>query len=153
MEKPIKKKKSIFKRWWFWVIIIFVFIATTGEKTNEEVFEETNPPAVVEAETEKEPLERTPVILENEPATEQEPTAEPEPAPEVELEPAPVAKPEQPSAQTSSIFGSVNSDKYHNRVCTTWTQKILDAGNAVYFESEADAEAHGYQPCSKCYGG
>lgn len=158
MKKSNSKKKSIFRRWWFWVIVIFAFVAVTGGGTDEDVIEDIDPPAAVETEIKREPLVSAPVTVESEPAIELELKPEPEsklktePEPKVESEPAPIAEPESAPTQADSIFGSVNSDKYHNRVCSTWTQSILDAGNAVYFESEADAEAHGYQPCGKCYG-
>lgn len=142
MKNPNKKKKSIFKQWWFWVIVVFVFIAVVGESgSKENVVEEIEPLVTEEVEPEKE----LPIMT----TVEEEPASEPEQEPEVvieEPEPAPNA------ASEGKVFGSYNSNKYHNRVCSTWTQKILDAGNDRWFTNEAEAEANGYVPCSKCYG-
>lgn len=175
MKNPNKKKKSIFKRWWFWVIAVFVFIAVVGESgSKENVVEEIEPLITEEVESEK----KLPVVttVEEEPASEpeQEPEVvieEPEPKPAPTLAPAPAPAPEpepksepvikeptsesEPAPNATSegkVFGSYNSNKYHNHVCSTWTQKILDAGNDRWFTNEAEAEANGYVPCSKCYG-
>lgn len=42
MEKPVKKKKPIYRRWWFWVIVILLVLSRgCGGKKNRQVPKET----------------------------------------------------------------------------------------------------------------
>lgn len=50
MEKPVKKKKPIYRRWWFWVIVILLVLSRgCGGKKNRQVPKETvSRPAITE---------------------------------------------------------------------------------------------------------
>jgi hypothetical protein len=49
------------------------------------------------------------------------------------------------SNPTSGQFvGSVNSDKYHHLDCPTW--KRIKPENQIWFDSQQEAEAAGYEP-------
>ena len=50
--------------------------------------------------------------------------------------------------QSEQVVGSINSNKYHYPSCK-WAQKIKP-GNIITFDSIADAQKQGYEPCKIC---
>lgn len=43
MEKQVKKKKSIFKRWWFWVLIVIFIIGIAGSTGSKNDINKSHP--------------------------------------------------------------------------------------------------------------
>ena len=78
-EKPKKKRKSIFKRWWFWVLALIVIAGLTGRSGTKT---QTKPTARQSA-----PVVTSAPQATAKPAT--VPTAEPAAEPTAELTPAP----------------------------------------------------------------
>lgn len=53
-----------------------------------------------------------------------------------------------PFTQSGQYVGSVKSDKYHKPSCRY--AEAIDPGNEIWFDTEEEATAAGYQPCGVC---
>lgn len=69
--------------------------------------------------------------------------------PEVQVERGEQTEEKQEEKLQSQFVGSKNSDKYHLPDCR-WAKRIKPE-NQVWFSSEEEARAKGYQPCSQCH--
>lgn len=134
---------------------------------SEDAPEEADEPALIEQSAEidtesaqptepeeKEDAPQEPVETPVTPSVPQAPvqaeeTAEPVQEPEKSAEPE--ITPEQAFREKLMQYayvGSSGSDKYHYPTCR-WTSAIND-GNLVHFDTEEEAAAAGYSPCSTC---
>ena len=53
------------------------------------------------------------------------------------------------TAESGTLVGSIESDKYHYPTCR-WVDEILPE-NETWFADAADAESKGYTPCATCH--